>query len=230
MKLYLSKSMKLKTFFTAVNLLAIAALPLGAAEMIRLNSTPGANKIRIEGTSSMHDWQMESSTVGGFAEVGPEFPLKPGAEVKPGTVEARVSIFIPVQTIKSIEKDGKPYQAKMDNRMYEAVKETENKRITYNLTSLTLKEAPKAGAPYQFDSTGELCVAGVTNKITMPVTVTVLEENKVKFAGTITAKMTDFKIEPINLSIFGIGLIKTGDEVKLFFEWVATKKTTPAAK
>lgn len=223
--------MKLKTLLTAVNLLALAALPLGAAELTKLSSTPGANKIRIEGTSSIHDWQVESSTIGGYAEVGPEFPLKPGAEVKPGKVDAKVSVFIPVQQLKSIEKDGKPYSGKMDTRMYEAMKEADNKRITYNLTSLTLKEAPKtAGAPYQFESTGELCVAGATNKITMPVMVTVLEENKVKFTGAITVKMTDFKIEPINIGILGIGLIKTGDEVKLFFEWVATKKAAPAAK
>lgn len=221
--------MKLKTLFTAVNLLALAALPLGAAELTRLNSTPGANKIRIEGTSTIHDWQMESSVIGGYAEVGPEFPLKPGVDLKPGPIEAKVSVFIPVQQIKSIEKDGKPYSGKMDNRMYEAVKETDTKRITYNLSTLTLKEAPKAGAPYQFDSTGELCVAGVTNKVSMPVTVTVLEENKVKFAGSVTVKMTDFKIEPINITVLGLG-IKTGDEVKLFFEWVATKKTAPAAK
>jgi hypothetical protein len=204
---------------------------LGAAELTKLSSTPGANKIRIEGTSTIHDWQVESSVIGGYAEVGPEFPLKPGAEVKPGKVDAKVSVFIPVQQLKSLEKDGKPYSDKMDKRMYEAVNEPANKKITYNLTSLTLKEAPKAaGAPYQFESTGELCVAGVTNKIAMPVMVTVLEENKVKFAGTVTVKMTDFKIEPINISILGIGLIKTGDEVKLFFEWVATKKSLPAAK
>jgi len=222
--------MKLKTFFAAVNVLAIAALPLGAAELTRLNSTPGANKIRIEGTSTIHDWQMESSIVGGYAEVGPGFPLKPGAEVKPGPVEAKVNIFIPVQRIKSIEKDGKPYNSAMDDRMYLAVNEATNNRITYTLTSLTLKEVPKTAGAYQYDSTGELCVGGVTNKISMPVVVTVLEENKVKFAGSVTVKMTDFKIEPINKSILGIGLIKTGDEVKLFFEWVATKKATPAAK
>ena len=223
--------MKLKTLLTAVNLIAIVALPLGAADLTRLSSTPGASKIRIEGTSTIHDWQVESSVIGGFAEVGPGFPLKPGAEVKPGKVEAKVSVFIPVQQLKSLKKDGKPYDEKMDKRMYEAVKETDNKRITYTLTELTLKEAPKtAGAPYLFDSKGELCVAGVTNKISMPVMVTVLEENKVKFAGTITVKMTDFKIEPINIGILGIGLIKTGDEVKLFFEWVATKKAAPATK
>lgn len=222
--------MKLKTLFTAVNLLAFAALPLSAAELTRLSSTPGANKIRIEGNSSIHEWQVESSIIGGYAEVGPEFPLKPGAEVKPGKVEAKVTVFIPIQTLKSIEKDGKPYKAGMDTRMYEGLKEADTKRITYNLTSLTFKEAPKtAGTPYQFESTGELCVAGVTNKITMPVMVTVLEENKVKFAGTVTVKMTDFKIEPPALTVLGIG-ITTVDEVKLFFEWVATKKAAPAAK
>jgi len=222
--------MKLKTFLTAVNLLAFAALPLCAADGIKLVSTPGTSKIRIEGTSSYHDWQVESTTVGGNAEVGPEFPLKPGAELKPGKVEAKVTVNIPIRTLKSIEKDGKPYSDRMDNRMYEGLKEADTKRISYKLTSLTLKEAPKAaGAPYQFESTGELCVAGVTNKIAMPVMVTVLEENKVKFAGTVAVKMTDFKIEPPALTVLGIG-ITTGDEVKLFFEWVATKKTAPVAK
>ena len=219
--------MKLKTILLA---LGLVALPLFAADTTRLNSTPGASKIRIEGTSSYHDWQVESSVIGGFAEVGPGFPLKPGAEVKPGRVEAKVSVFVPIQQLKSIEKDGKPYSAKMDTTMYEKVKEADTKRITYTLTELTLKEAPKSSsAPYLFESKGELCVGGVTNKITMPVMVTVLEENKVKFAGTVTVKMTDFKIEPPALTVLGIG-ITTGDEVKLFFEWVATKKAAPVAK
>jgi hypothetical protein len=136
-------------------------------------------------------------------------------------------VFIPVRQLKSIEKDGKPYSTSMDDRMYKAMKEADNKRITYTLTTLTLKEAPKsADAPYQFEATGELCVSGVTNKITMPVTVTVIDESQVKFAGTVTVKMTDFKIEPPSPSL-ALGLIKTGDEVKLFFEWIA-KKATPA--
>lgn len=200
-----------------------------AADVIVLNSTPKGNKVRIEGTSTIHDWRVESSMIGGKAEVGPGFPLKPGAEVKPGPVEAKVEVFIPVQQLKSIEADGKPYSAAMDKRMYDAMSESGNKRISYLLTSLTLKEAPKAAdQPYLFESIGNLCVAGVTNKITMPVTVTVLEENKVKFAGSVTVKMTDFKIEPPSPSL-SMGLIKTGDDVKLFFEWVAVKRAAPAA-
>jgi hypothetical protein len=207
----------------------VFAVASHAADIIVLNSTPKGNKIRMEGTSTMHDWQVESSMIGGKAEVGPDFPLKPGAVVKPGPVAAKVEVFIPVQQLKSIEKDGKPYKAAMDTRMYEEMREKDNKRITYSLTSLTLKETPKAAdQPYVFESVGNLCVAGVTNKVTMPVVVTVLEENKVKFAGSITVKMTDFKMVPPALTVFGIG-IKTGDDIKLFFEWVAVKRATPAA-
>lgn len=217
--------MKQKLLLIAVSLLTAAALQ--AADLIQLRSTPKGNKIRIEGDSNIHAWQVESSIIGGTAEVGTNFPLKAGAEVKPGPVEAKVNVFIPVNQLKSIEKDGSPYSSSMDKRMYEGMNEAKEKRITYTLTELTLTEAPKtADAPYQFKAVGDLVVAGVTNKITMPVMVTPLPENKVKFAGSVTVKMTDFKIEPPALTVLGLG-IKTADDVKLFFEWTAAQKTSP---
>jgi hypothetical protein len=216
-----------KALLIAASLLMATALQ--AADIIQLRSTPKGNKVRIEGTSTIHDWQVESSIIGGSAEVGPGFPLKPGAEAKPGPIDAKVNVFIPVRQLKSLEKDGTPYSTSMDNVMYSAMREADNKRITYTLSTLTLKEAPKtADAPYQCEAAGELCVAGVTNKITMPVMVNVIEENKVKFAGSVTVKMTDFQIKPPSPSL-ALGLIKTGDEVKLFFEWIAVRKT-PAAE
>ena len=222
--------MKLKSLILAVNFLAGLALPLSAADVVRLDTTPTGNKIRMEGTSTIHDWQCEGRIIGGFVEAGVGFPLKPGAEVKPGKAELKASVFIPVNSLKSIKKDGKPYDTAMDKRMYEALNEVNHKRITYTLTGLTLKEAPKtADAPYQYEAVGELVVAGVTNKVTMPVTVTVIGENKVKFAGSTTVKMTDFKVEPPALTVLGLG-IKTADEVKLFFEWVAAQRPAPAAK
>jgi len=213
-----------KSILLIVSSLLIATA-LQAADVIQLRSTPKGNKIRIEGTSTIHDWQVESSIIGGTAEVGAGFPLKPSAEVKPGPMDAKVSVFIPVRQLKSLEKDGSPYSTAMDNRMYDALHEEDHKRITYTLTSLTLKDEPKPGDEwYRFEATGWLCVAGVTNKISTPVMVTVIEENKVKFAGSTTVKMTDFKIEPPSPSL-SMGLIKTGDEVRLFFEWVAVRKT-----
>ena len=61
----------------------------------------------------------------------------------------------------------------MDDIMYGKMQAAEYPRIYYRLTEFTLKEAAKAkDAPYVFEANGELAVAGVTNKVTMPVNVT----------------------------------------------------------
>jgi hypothetical protein len=194
-----------------------------SAGMIRLVSSPIGSKVRIEGDSSIHEWQMESSLIGGSVEVGPDFPLKSGAQVKPGKMDVKCSAYITVSQFKSIEKDGSPYSAAMDDRMYQAMKAADHPKINYNLTEFTLKEAPKsAEAPYVFEAKGELCIAGVTNKISMPVSVTVVAENKVKISGSQSIKMTDFKIEPPALTVAGVG-ITTKDEVKLIFDWTVRK-------
>jgi hypothetical protein len=211
----------------ALSLLATVSLP-AADQMTTFNARSGS-KMRIEGTSNIHDWQVESPFIAGFMEVGPNFPTEPGQTVTPGKVEAKAEVFITVRSLKSLEKDGKPYSDKMDEVMWEHMKETEYKRIIYHLSELTLKEAPKAkDAPYVFDAKGELAVAGVTNKITMVVNVLPLGEKKLKITGTTNLKMTDFKVEPPSPKI-ALGLIKTGDDVKLIFEWMLGAKRIPAA-
>ena len=173
------------------------------------------NLVRIEGTSTVHDWQVEGHLIGGSAEFGQGFPTQPGAQALPGPVEAKVSVFIPVRSLKSVEKDGRPYSDAMDEIMYGKLLEPTNKRITYTLTSLTLKEPPREVTdPFLYEATGNLCVAGVTNAITMPVSVLPDADGWIQFAGSVKVKMTDFKIEPPSPSLGGVS-IKTGDEVTL---------------
>ena len=218
--------MKIQLFPTILGCALLSAGHAFAAEMTRLDAVPGGAKVRIEGTSTVHDWQVESKIIGGYLEAGPNFPLEPGQEVKPGPVEAKVDAFIPVRSLKSIEKDGSPYSDKMNEVMYEHMKQTNSVKIAYRVTELVLKEPPKSkDLPYIFDSKGELVVAGVTNKISMPVNVTPLGGKKVKITGNTTAKMSDFKMEPPKL----IGLLTTGDDVKLFFEWTVQQKSAAAA-
>jgi hypothetical protein len=210
----------------ALSLLATLSLP--AADQMTTFAARSGSKMRIEGTSNIHDWQVESPFIGGMMEVGSNFPTEPGQAVTPGKVEAKADVFIQVRSLKSIEKDGKPYMDSMDNVMWDHMKEPENKRIIYRLSELTLKEAPKAkDAPYVFEAKGDLAVAGVTNKITMVVNVLPLGEKKLKITGTTNIKMTDFKIEPPSPKI-AMGLIKTGDDVKLIFEWVVGQRKVPA--
>jgi hypothetical protein len=183
-------------------------------------SKPGlTNLVRIEGTSTVHDWQVESHLIGGSAELGTGLPTQPGAQSLPGTVDAKVNAFIPVRSLKSVEKNGSPYSDPMDEIMYGKLLDQTNKRITYTLTSLTLKEQPRQTAdPVLYEATGNLCVAGVTNVITMPVTVLPDAAGRIQFAGSVKVKMTDFKISPPSPSLGGVS-IKTGDEVTLRFAW-----------
>ncbi len=214
-----------------LNILLIASTKLLAADATkRLSPVPGPeNKVRIEGTSSVHDWQVEGHLIGGFVEAGAGFPFEPGAAVQPGKVEAKVEAFIPVRSLTSIEKDGKPYSTSMDDIMYGKLLQPTNPRITYRLQELVLKELPKStNAPYLLDTKGDLVVAGVTNTISMPLQVTPLGAGKVKIAGSTSVKMTQFKIQPPAPAI-ALGLIKTGDEVKLLFEWIVAPKAAPAA-
>jgi hypothetical protein len=201
--------------------------PPPAAGMMRFDAKSGSGmNMRIEGTSTIHDWQVEGPLIGGFIEVGPGFPVEPGQVVAPGKVQARVEAFVPVRSLKSIEKDGSPFSDKMNEVMYEKLKQAANPKVFYRLNELELKEAAKTkDAPYVFDSKGELVVAGKTNKISMPINITPLGDKKIKVTGTVSIKMSDFGVEPPVL----IGILSTGDEVKLKFEWMVIQKAPPAA-
>jgi hypothetical protein len=216
--------MKLTTILAAKTaLLLLTALPLQAADSTLYVSRSGS-KMRIEGTSSVHDWQCESPFIGGSLEVGPGFPTESGAAVKPGKIDAKGEVFITVRSLKSLEKDGKPYSDAMDDRMYEAMDATKNPKITYRITSLALKDAAASkDKPYIFDSTGDLIINGVTNSISMPVNVMPMADKKIKISGTTTVKMTSFKVVPPAPKL-ALGLIKTGDDVKVIFDWIVAPK------
>ena len=222
--------MKIRTIITAnIALLVLAAATLPAVGGTITYAARSGSKMRIEGTSNIHDWQVESPFIGGMIEAGDGFPTEPGQAVTPGKVEAKADVFIQVRSLKSVEKDGKPYSDKMDEVMWEHMREPQNKRIVFHLTELIVKEAAKAkDAPYVCEAKGELAVAGTTNTITMPVNILPLAENKLKVTGSVTIKMTDYKVEPPSPKI-ALGLIKTGDPVKLVFEWMLAQRKAPAA-
>jgi polyisoprenoid-binding protein YceI len=209
---------------TAAAAPAPAAAEPASGSLTRLDARSGS-KMRLEGTSTVHDWQVESPLILGYLEVGPNFPLEAGKSPSPGKVEAKGEATITVKSLRSIEKDGKAYSDTMDQKIYDMMSYTNHPKIVYRLTGLVLKEVPKdKNEPYVFDSTGELAIAGVTNTVSMPVKVLPLEGGKVKITGTISLKMTDYKIEPANIVI-----AKTGNDVKVIFEWVLGQKKPAAA-
>jgi hypothetical protein len=191
------------------------------AETIKLKAKPGS-KVRIDGTSTVHDWTVEGSLIGGSVEVNGPFPTKAGQVMEPGAIDVQVKAFIPITSLRSV-KDGKPYSTKMDEIMHEKLGKPTHKMIQYELDKLSFKSAPEAaGGPYVFDSEGRLIVAGATNALAVPVEVLPMEDGKVKFTTQTAVKMTDFGIEPPAPKI-ALGMIKTGDEVDISIEWMTAE-------
>src|SRR5579859_950588 len=182
--------MKIRTLAAgSLGLLLLAGLSAQAADQMTKYFARSGSKMRMEGTSNIHDWQVEGTLIGGYLEVGPNFPSEPGQPATPGKIEANGEPFIMVRSLKSIEKDGKPYSDRMDEVMYEYLKAQESPKITFHLTELTLKEPAKSkDAPYTFEAKGKLAVAGVTNDVTMPVSILPLGDKKLKVSGTTTVK------------------------------------------
>jgi polyisoprenoid-binding protein YceI len=192
----------------AASLLSVS-LAATAEDWSRYEAQPGS-KVTIAGTSTVHDWTVEGRLIGGFMEVNKDFSLENAKDVK---VNPKVEAIIPVRSIKSGKK-------RMDEVMHEAMKEKEHPQIKYRLIELK----PKSGATgAQFDAVGALTVAGVTRTNTMPVTMEKAGDDKLKVTGSTALKMTEFGIKPPAPEI-ALGLIKTGDDVKINFEWVTAKK------
>jgi len=200
---------------TCALLLSLTLAARAADDWVRYTAQPNGSLVRIDGTSTIHDWSVESKLIGGYIEFDPAFNFD---HPTPGKVNARVAVLIPVRQLKSDK-------TAMDTIMYESMKEKEHRRIDYRLAEITLKEAPKSPeAPLLFETKGELIVAGVTNALQMPVTMTRVEKEKLKFSGSTSVKMTSFGIQPPTK----LGLFSTGDDVKLTFEWLTTRKEPDA--
>jgi hypothetical protein len=185
------------------------------------SGTGWTNLVRIEGTSTIHRWQVEGHLIGGSAEFGAGFPVRSGEAPRVGKVAAKVNVFIPVRSLKSVESNGSPYSDAMDEIMYGKLLAEKERRITYTLTSLALKEPPERrewSGPLHYLATGDLAVAGVTNAVTMPVEVLLSAEGRIRVSGSLPVKMTSFHITPPSPNLGGVS-IKTGDEIFLRFVW-----------
>jgi len=91
---------------------------------------------------------------------------------------------------------------------------------------MVLKEPHAAGTPLEFSTTGNLMVAGVTNKITMPVRIENAEKANLKVTGSVPLKMTDYKVKPpVKLGVF-----QTTNEITVSFEWVIVPPKGAATK
>jgi polyisoprenoid-binding protein YceI len=211
--------------------LTVAVFLCGALSISSVRAEDGAyyrgsplgSKVRIDGSSNVHDWTMNGTIIGGSFELPPGVELDSTqaeiAGLKGDKLEAKAEVSIPVSSMQS-GTDG------MDSVMQQAMNAKDHPRIVFHLTDLVFKGPHAANSPFQFEAKGELSLNGVTNKITMPVTIENADKKKLKIVGSVPLKMTDFKVTPP----VTIGVFITRDPVTISFEWLVTRHDKPAAK
>ena len=204
----------------ALTLLLIPSLR--SENWTRYDAQPGG-KVRIEGTSTMHDWTVEGRIIGGYMELDSSFPLDSSiGKVSDLKVKPKVQVKIPVRSLKS-------KTSLMDSVMHNAMKQEQHSTIEYRLIEMKpSQQEHKLGTPLQFDATGVLTVAGVTRTNTMPVSINPIDKTRLTVTGNTAMKMTDFGITPPAPKL-ALGAIKTGDDVMIFFEWLTAQRKEAAS-
>lgn len=163
----------------------------------------------VEGTSTMHDWEAEVQTINSEIEFD-ESALEEDSQSSP---VKSFSLTIPVEDMDSGKR-------KMNNKMYEALKEGDYPNIEFELTDSELTEADSELSSLSLDVTGDLTIAGSSNEITLPVTGEKQNDGSYKFTGSYELNMEDYDVDPPSAMF---GTIKTGEMVTISFEFYVAK-------
>ena len=188
------------------------------AETITYSAKTGS-LLKISGTSSVHDWEVKTLLIGGRMVWDSSFPLDPSkAELPKLTTTPKVSVIVPVRNIES----GKQ---RMNEVMHGAMNAQKHKFARYNLKEIKVVDKKrKAGDPIVFNTKGTLNINGKSAPVSMQISIAKREGDKLKVSGKTKLRMSQFGITPPAPKV-ALGLITTGDEVSVEFEWfVAPKK------
>ncbi len=183
-------------------ILLTLALAAFAASAERFAGTSGS-VVKVEGTSTLHDWTMTSTAIKG--EITAPTPDNWNAP-------AKAIVTIPVTSIKS-------EHAKMDKLMAEALKAKTNPDIRYEMTQATPSNV--TATAFVLETQGKLTIAGTTRNVAFDVQGSRNADGRYTLVGQAPIKMTSFGIKPPTAMM---NTIKTGDDVKVTFRWVVEKQ------
>ena len=184
----------MKLLFTAM---ILALSPMGE-EAVPLNYTTNTaeSTMAIEGTSTLHDWEMKAEDLKGSMDVD-IYENKLGIN--------HLKLVVPARSLKS----GK---GPMDNNAYKALKVDDHPNITYELVSVKSIEKLSEGL-YEVTTVGDLQVAGKTRRLVIPIKAEVLN-NGIELSGATAFTMSSFDVEAPS---FMMGTITTGDKITIKF-------------
>lgn len=190
---------KSQVFFLAVFLSNLFSFQVATSQNYTLSNS--SSSLEIHGTSSLHDWTIETEKQSGKLVISNTDNLEISS----------LNITVEAESLES----GK---SAMNKNTYKALNTDDYNTMTYSLTSVS-NVTKNSDTSYKVTTTGKMTIAGKTKTISMDMTVT-LSGTKVTLVGEKSFNMTDFGVEPPTAMF---GTIKTGDAIKITFNSVFNK-------
>jgi hypothetical protein len=189
--------MKLHKSLFLLLLSILTVIPFISHSQLKVASSNGS--IKIDGTSTMHDWTMNSEQ--GKAEA----IMTLANEKLVGVVS--LSFSAGAETLKSTKG------LLMDKIAYKSLKVTSFPTISFVLTSATV--TPVDATTYQFKGIGQMMISGKkrTTDLIATIKYNPLEKSFTSH-GVKSIKMSDYDVEAPS---FAFGTVKTGDEIQIHF-------------
>jgi polyisoprenoid-binding protein YceI len=154
------------------------------------------NAVKVSGTSTLHDWEMELTT----------FDATANLETRDDG-----SYTISSARFSANANDLVSEKSMMTNKAHEALKADKQPEIKFEQTGM-LEIAGNQDDPDTI--AGNLTIAGKTKPVEIALKTNVNSQKEVSVSGETTLKMTDFDMEPPTVMF---GTIKTTDEVTISF-------------
>lgn len=173
------------------------AITLNAQTNYTIKDKPS---LSISGTSTLHDWDMSSST----ATCNATFVLNAAAQI---TGVNAINFSMPVADLKS-------KHTAMDNNAYKALNKDKNPNITFVLTPGTVSIANAGGGNYTLKCRGKLSIAGSTVDTDLTANCKVNADKTITVTGSKNISMKDYGVKPPS---FMMGAVKTGNDIVLKF-------------
>lgn len=164
----------------------------------------GKSEFMLTGTSTMHDWEMTSSS----ATCDAVFTTDATGKL---TGLTNMSFKTPAKMLKS----GK---GAMDKNAYKALKADSNPDISAVLTSATIKTIDSKN--YTITSQVKLNIAGKSVNTTLVSNAKINADNTISISGEKKIAMTDYDMKPPS---FMLGSVKTGNNVVLKYNITLSK-------
>jgi polyisoprenoid-binding protein YceI len=178
--------------------LVLGSLQVNAQKSYEL--VQNGSSLVIEGTSSMHDWEMKAEKFSGSITV-----VREGSQIK-NFEDAEFRFKTDAVTSDNSIMDGKAQSA---------LNVKKHPEIIFSLS--TVEKIVTKNNEFSGTLSGLLTMAGKTKKIDIPFKGKVSQGDQISVFGSKNLKMSDFGIDPPSAML---GALKTGDEViiKYVFE------------